>query len=163
MPQCSRWSCAVYFQLVTELPTVCRYPRIDYQDLSYYSEPKEKEKKLRCDTLCAGTPIPLSAFYKVGLSGLCLESIFTREEGQCSCSFAPFLQKTRCLLVTQSASVLSTDLLFISFAFSQRYSTRTLCRAALQVYCCAFEQRDCVWACAAWTRWTRSCCGRLTG
>ena len=24
-----------------------RYPRIDYQDVSYYSEPKEKEKKLR--------------------------------------------------------------------------------------------------------------------
>ena len=52
MPQCSRWSCAVSFQLVTELLTVCRYPRIDYQDLSYYSEPKEKEKKLRCATLC---------------------------------------------------------------------------------------------------------------
>ena len=27
----------------------CRYPAIDYQDLSYYSEPKEKEKKASLD------------------------------------------------------------------------------------------------------------------
>lgn len=40
-----------------------------------------------------------------------------------------FFDTTRCLLVMKSASVLYTDLLLNSFAFSRRFSTRTLCRA----------------------------------
>lgn len=43
---------------------ICRYPQIDYQDLSYYSEPKEKEQKQSLDEV---DPELLATFNRLGV------------------------------------------------------------------------------------------------
>ena len=64
MPGCVCLQHCQHAPALTDLPLDCSYPGIDYQDLSYYSAPKEKEQKGSLDEV---DPELLATFERLGV------------------------------------------------------------------------------------------------